>query len=556
MATNGKAKQCSNNLTEDKEYNNTSKVAEDVTTKVLIPPDGGWGWVITFSSFMIGMIVDGIAFTFGFFFLEFQEYFGANKSVTSSINSVLAGSYFTIGPVVGALTNVFGCRKVAMVGAVITAVSFFLCTFSPNVETMIILYGLCGGTGFGMMYLPAIVMVGYYFDKRRALATGIAVCGSGIGSFVFAPLSESLLRQYSWKGAMWILSGLSLNGIVFAALFRPLEYESSTDMDAACDEEITIDQKVTTTGHNLALQRVKDDPSSLNRSRSVEGCNHVGKESEIARLGHSVERKDFYSGSIKNIPEYKEAGNEQRFVRKILNKDKTEEEFSKNGWTHFLRDTFDTSLMKSPTFVMYVASCFLCTIGFFVPFIYIPDIAMEHGMTSSQSAWIISSIGIINTVARIVVGWVSDKPWADSILINTAALILTGVITIFVPYYKIYPLYILYAVLFGFGIAVFVSLRSIIIVELLGIDKLTNSFGLLILCQGLSTFIGSPIAGALFDLTGNYMASFYLAGSVICISGLICLPLRRLSRWEKARNERKKERANMADVEKPLVNGN
>ena len=46
------------------------------------------------------------------------------------------------------------------------------------------------GVGFGLMYLPSIVMVGYYFDKRRALATGIAVCGSGIGSFVFAPLTE------------------------------------------------------------------------------------------------------------------------------------------------------------------------------------------------------------------------------------------------------------------------------------------------------------------------------------------------------------------------------
>lgn len=43
--------------------------------------------------------------------------------------------------------------------------------------------------------------------------------------------------------------------------------------------------------------------------------------------------------------------------------------------------------------------------------------------------------------------------------------------------------------------AAFVSLRSIIIVELLGIDKLTNSFGVVVLCQGLSTFIGAPIAG-------------------------------------------------------------
>ena len=35
------------------------------------------------------------------------------------------------------------------------------------------------GFGFGLIYLPAIVSVSMYFEKRRAFATGIAVCGSG-----------------------------------------------------------------------------------------------------------------------------------------------------------------------------------------------------------------------------------------------------------------------------------------------------------------------------------------------------------------------------------------
>ena len=79
------------------------------------------------------------------------------------------------------------------------------------------------GVGFGMMYLPSIVMVGYYFDKKRALATGIAVCGSGIGTFVFAPLGSFLVQEYGWKGANIILGAIILNGIVFGAVYRPLE---------------------------------------------------------------------------------------------------------------------------------------------------------------------------------------------------------------------------------------------------------------------------------------------------------------------------------------------
>jgi len=51
----------------------------------------------------------------------------------------------------------------------------------------------------GLLNLPSIVTVGFYFDKRRALANGIAICGTGIGTFVFAPLASFLVSQYGWK---------------------------------------------------------------------------------------------------------------------------------------------------------------------------------------------------------------------------------------------------------------------------------------------------------------------------------------------------------------------
>ena len=37
------------------------------------------------------------------------------------------------------------------------------------------------GLGFGLIYVPAIVSVGFYFEKKRSIAMGIAVCGSGLG---------------------------------------------------------------------------------------------------------------------------------------------------------------------------------------------------------------------------------------------------------------------------------------------------------------------------------------------------------------------------------------
>lgn len=45
--------------------------------------------------------------------------------------------------------------------------------------------------------------------------------------------------------------------------------------------------------------------------------------------------------------------------------------------------------------------------------------------------------------------------------------------------------------------ACFASLRSIIVVELMGLEKLTNAFGLLMMFQGIAAIVGVPIAGKL-----------------------------------------------------------
>lgn len=42
--------------------------------------------------------------------------------------------------------------------------------------------------------------------------------------------------------------------------------------------------------------------------------------------------------------------------------------------------------------------------------------------------------------------------------------------------------------------------------------------------------------GWFYDVTGTYDASFYAAGTVILISGLICIPLPAFSRWEKQKH--------------------
>lgn len=38
-------------------------------------------------------------------------------------------------------------------------------------------------------------------------------------------------------------------------------------------------------------------------------------------------------------------------------------------------------------------------------------------------------------------------------------------------------------------------LTSVVLVDLVGVDRLTNAFGLLLFIQGIATFVGPPLAG-------------------------------------------------------------
>lgn len=61
------------------------------------------------------------------------------------------------------------------------------------------------GFGFGLMYLPAVVSVSLYFEKKRAIALGIAMCGTGFGTFTFGPLGKWLLETNDWRAVHFIL---------------------------------------------------------------------------------------------------------------------------------------------------------------------------------------------------------------------------------------------------------------------------------------------------------------------------------------------------------------
>lgn len=70
------------------------------------------------------------------------------------------------------------------------------------------------GVGFGLMFLSSLVVVGFYFERRRGVAATLAMCGSSIGMAVMAPVTHWFLMEYKLSGTMVLFGGIVLHGAV------------------------------------------------------------------------------------------------------------------------------------------------------------------------------------------------------------------------------------------------------------------------------------------------------------------------------------------------------
>lgn len=183
-------------------------------------PDGGWGWVVVFSSLVVSLIADGVSFSFGLLFTEWLKYFNESPAKTSWIGSLFLAVPLMSGPIMSNLVDRYGCRKMTILGGFISGLGFFLSSFCNSVECLYMTFGVLSGIGLGFAYVTAVVSIAFWFEKKRNLAIGIGASGTGLGTFIYAPFTQWLIETFGWRSTTLILAGTMLNICVCGALMR------------------------------------------------------------------------------------------------------------------------------------------------------------------------------------------------------------------------------------------------------------------------------------------------------------------------------------------------
>jgi predicted MFS family arabinose efflux permease len=172
--------------------------------------------ITTYSqSFFVGAVTSEFGWSFGQFFLT---------------TTIIMCSGLVTAPLIGALVPKFGIRTLGMVGLIGHALCYCLFGINPNslplwYATAVLLSFLSAGS------LPIIwtaVLNGWFF-KKRGLAVGITMSGTGIGAFLLPPIASLLIGDYGWRTAYFVI------GLGACALSLPIVYflfKENTDSTA------------------------------------------------------------------------------------------------------------------------------------------------------------------------------------------------------------------------------------------------------------------------------------------------------------------------------------
>lgn len=92
-----------------------------------------------------------------------------------------------------------------------------------------------------------------------------------------------------------------------------------------------------------------------------------------------------------------------------------------------INQMLDCSLAKDVIFVVFVLSNLLTSIGFNIPYVFLVVKAKKCGIDPDRASMLISIIGGANTIGRIILGYISDKPWINRLYIYNWSLTLCGI---------------------------------------------------------------------------------------------------------------------------------
>ncbi len=175
-------------------------------------------WIVLAAAFAMHMAYAGVHFSFGVFLKPIAAAMDWSRGATAFAYTLLWWASAPATFVLGWLSDRIGPRIVLVFGGAIFGLGIFLSSTVESLWEFYLYFGVLGGIGRAAARAPLLSAVFQSFTKRKGLAVGLALSGTGIGTLIFPSLARYIMSVSSWRLA-FVALGLVSWGILIPVAF-------------------------------------------------------------------------------------------------------------------------------------------------------------------------------------------------------------------------------------------------------------------------------------------------------------------------------------------------
>lgn len=176
-------------------------------------------WHIMAASAIVSLLTVGTRMATGPFVAPILADLGLTHTGFSSIVSISLLLFGLGMPIAGRLADLYGGRRVLVVGGVILSLSLAISAWTTSPTLFAIAFGGISSIGFAATsHVTLSSVIGRWFVKRRGLAMTALSSGGMGGIALMTPLSSALIHQMGWRSTLFTFAGIILALILLSAL--------------------------------------------------------------------------------------------------------------------------------------------------------------------------------------------------------------------------------------------------------------------------------------------------------------------------------------------------
>ena len=388
-------------------------------------------------------------------------------------------SMLSLAFISGALMDRYDARILLVIASVLMSLGLLLGSFAESLPALFACVALAGASS--SVHIQAAAVIQPWFDRKKGLATGIAMAGSGLGNFVLALVLGAFFTTTSpdrWREALrWEAMWLFMFSIPASLLLkkRPV---------VACLEDVAAEKDV-----NL--------PSLELAGGSTTGSSTLSSPSPPSPPSPSPPPSPFPPPLVTL-----------------------------------------TSLVCQRRMIFMSLSKGVGAFAYGVPFVHLVPLMSDNSIGESQQALALALVGLASLLGRVVLGVLSDR--MGHVRLFQFGMLQLALSMFVMPHCGSTVSFSLISFYYGFWAGGHISLPPSIISlwyhdqpsrvgKLVGVNFCADTIG---------AFLGPVIVGALYDVQGNYNVAFSVMGCFfLTATGFACLMPKAMSSAERLKEE-------------------